>query len=162
PTLAASNRCGCEMPCCGRINRFGGSDRALGAWSEVRWKAGDAHRNPAWGGQPMYRKALGVLVVATLVGLTAAPAGCARGRVFSLAGGSQVTTVKLKDKPSFNFTNSAFLDSAAPPTFPNGNICVNVYAYDPTQAQLLCCSCLVRTFQTVNLAIADEFKHTKP
>src|SRR5262249_32935495 len=93
----------------------------------------------------------------TLAALALATVCFAQGSVFSLDGGSQVSTVNLlQGVTSFNFTNSAFLNTVAPPTAPNGNICVNLYVYDPTPSQVLCCSCLVKTFQTINLAISNE------
>jgi len=102
----------------------------------------------------MYLK---TLTTVTLAALACATVCFAQGSVFSLDGGSQVSSVNLvHGATSFNFTNSAFLNTAAPPTAPNGNICVNLYVYGPTPSQVLCCSCLVKTFQTINLAISNE------
>jgi hypothetical protein len=104
----------------------------------------------------MYLK---TLTTVTLAALAFATVCFAQGSVFSLDGGSQVSTVNpWKGVTSFNFTNSSFLNTVAPPTAPNGNICVNLYVYDRTPAQVLCCSCLVKTFQTINLAITQELE----
>ena len=108
----------------------------------------------------MYLK---VLTAVTLASLTFATVCFALGSVFSLDGGSQVSTANLlAGDTSFNFTNSAFLNTAGPPAAPNGNICVNLYVYDPTPSQVLCCSCLVKTFQTINLAISSELGSSPP
>jgi len=102
----------------------------------------------------MYLKTLTTVTVAALAFATVC---FAQGSVFSLDGGSQASSVNLvKGTTSFNFTNSAFLNALAPPAFPNGDICVNLYVYDPTPSEVLCCSCLVKTFQTINVAISNE------
>src|SRR5262249_27393563 len=109
---------------------------------------------------PMFLKTLTAVTVAVLAFATVC---CAQGSVFSLDGGSQTSTVNLaKGVTSFNFTNSAFLNTLAPPTAPNGNICVNLYVYDPTPSEVLCCSCLVKSFQTINLAISNELLYHLP
>jgi hypothetical protein len=44
----------------------------------------------------------------------------------------------------------------------SGNICVNVYAFDPNEELISCCSCLVTPDQTVNLSVrADILSNTE-
>src|SRR5262249_17589167 len=116
----------------------------------------DHRRSAVYSGR-MHLMYLKTLTIVTLAALACATVCCAQGSVFSLDGGSQVSSVNLlKGATSFNFTNSAFLNTNAPPTAPNGNICVNLYVYDPTPSEVLCCSCLVKTFQTINVSISNE------
>jgi hypothetical protein len=98
---------------------------------------------------------LKTLTQVTLLALAFAMACFGQGSVFSLDGGSQVQYFTLPANAltdsSINVTNSAFLNTAAPPTAPNGNICVNLYEVDPAANMVACCSCLVKPNQTVNI-----------
>src|SRR5262249_22278505 len=97
------------------------------------------------------------IITLTFAALVLPTACLAQGSVFSLDGGSQVISVSPRDgTTSFDFTNSAFLNNAGPPLAPNGSICVNLYVYDPTPSAVLCCSCQVKAFQTVQLDLDRE------